>query len=194
MMRQSGLLVAAGALFLLLSGGSTGKAEAAESVYAGGGAAVQTGDQPLRLSLDKSEILRFDQEIGSIILGNAVPASVLMDTPQTVVVVPKAMGATHVTILGKDGRVLMNRHIIVDSSGAGYVRIRTTCIGKEKGCTPNRSFYCPEGRCAEIVVAEPKESKDSTSSDPSKAELDNVNEQGTKGESGAESGAEAPAN
>lgn len=194
MTRQSCLFLAAWVLLGILCLGSGGGARAGELGSAGGGAAAQAGvEQPLRLSLDKSEILRFDREIGSIILGNSVPASVLMDTPQTVVVVPKAIGATHATILAKDGRVLMDRHIIVDSSGGGYVRIRTTCIGKEKGCTPNRSFYCPNGRCAEIMVAEPKESKDSTMADPSKAELDAVNEQAAK-DAQTGSGAESPPN
>lgn len=164
-------------------------ARAQEGGQAHSGFAVSSAQGPLRLSLDKSEILRFDQDIGSIILGNSVPASVLMDTPQTVVVVPKAIGATHVTILGKDGRVLMDRHIIVDSSGNGYVRIRTTCIGKEKGCTPNRSFYCPQGRCAEIMVAEPKEAKDATVADPGKAELDAAGREESK--SGSDTGAES---
>lgn len=202
-MRHSGILAAAGAfalLCLVVPPQGARAQEASDASDAGGWAvAAQTqvsaqAQGPLRLSLDKSEILRFDQDIGSIILGNSVPASVLMDTSQTVVVVPKAIGATHVTILGKDGRVLMDRHIIVDSSGKGYVRIRTTCIGKEKGCTPNRSFYCPQGLCAEIMVAEPKEAEDATVADPGKAEMDTVGQGESKSDSDTGAGSESPPN
>lgn len=160
MKRFSCFLVAAGFAALVLLG------MAARAEVSGESSA------PLMVTLDKSEIVRLSHDIGSIILGNPLPASVLMDTSQTLIVVPKATGTTHVTVLGKDGLVLMDRHIIVDAPKPHYVRVKTTCIGKEKNCTPNRSFYCPEGRCAEIVVPEPSDSSGSASSDTEKAAMD----------------------
>lgn len=180
MNRFFGLFVAAGIFVLafILAGPGPARADLA-------GAA-------LRVTLDKSEIVHLDAEIGSIIVGNPLPASVLMDTEKSLIVVPKTTGVTHVTVLGKNGLVLMDRHIIVDAPKPNYVRIRTTCIGKEKGCTPNRSFYCPEGRCAEIVVPELTESEDSTVSDTEKAAMDAVAEE-SGGASSETAGSESQA-
>lgn len=179
MRRFSGFLVAAGLTFLVLSGFAA-RAEVSE--------ASGEVSAPLMVTLDKSEIVHLDHDIGSIILGNPLPASVLMDTSKTLIVVPKTTGTTHVTVLGKDGLVLMDRHIIVDAPKPRYVRVRTTCIGKEKGCTPNRSFYCPEGRCAEIVIPESTDSADSTTGDTEKAAMDAAVGEMPSGDSGVETG------
>ena len=194
MNRLSGPFVAAGmfVLVFLFGGAGAARADLAGGAPTAESVSIQAAGAALRVTLDKSEIVHLDAEIGSIIVGNPLPASVLMDTEKSLIVVPKTTGVTHVTVLGKNGLVLMDRHIIVDAPKPDYVRIRTTCIGKEKGCTPNRSFYCPEGRCAEIVVPELTESEDSTASDTEKAAMDAVAEE-SSGASGETAGSEAQA-
>ena len=73
-----------------------------------------TGTYPtLRMTPDKSEMLRLDAEAASVVVGNPNHISVLLDTPDTIIVVPRAAGASHFTVTGKDGSILMQRHVIV---------------------------------------------------------------------------------
>lgn len=106
----------------------------------------------LKLTPDKSELLRLDQPAGSIIIGNPNHISILADTADTLVLVPRAPGATHFIVLGKDGTVLMQRHVIVASPQQKYVRVRRSCAGSDDdACQSTSVFYCPD-MCHEIIL------------------------------------------
>ena len=109
-----------------------------------------SGTHPiLRLTQDKSEMVRLDQEAASVIVGNPNHVSVLLDTPETLVVVPRAAGASHFTVIGKDGSVLMQRHVIVGAAKDQYVRIRRSCSDGDRGCQPTSVYFCPD-MCHEV--------------------------------------------
>ncbi len=105
---------------------------------------------PLRLTPDKSRILTLDKNIERVIVGNEAHLNILMDTAKRLIVVPRIPGATHFTLLGENGEIIMQRHAIVGSAQEKYVRIRETCRGAD-GCMPVRMFYCP-GACHEIAI------------------------------------------
>jgi hypothetical protein len=58
-----------------------------------------------------------------------------------------------VTILDKQGNVLMQRHVIIASPQKKYVRIRKPCIGDAEGCEPTQVYYCPD-MCHKVNVAQ----------------------------------------
>lgn len=103
----------------------------------------------LRLTPDKSEMVKLDQEAASVIVGNPTHVSVLLDTPDTLVVVPRAEGASHFTVIGKDGSVLMQRHVIVGATKEQYVRIRRSCGPNDRNCQPTSVYFCPD-MCHEV--------------------------------------------
>ena len=122
---------------------------------------------PVKITPDKSELIRLDREAATIIVGNPAHLSVLAESTKTLVLVPRTPGATHFTVLDKDGNVVMQRHAIVASPKKEYVRIRRTCTGTEiEGCSETSVFYCP-GMCHEIAIAEP--SADSPTAAPAAA-------------------------
>ncbi len=104
--------------------------------------------QPLRLTPDKSELIRLDEEAGSVILGNPEHATILAESATLLVVVPKKPGATYFTILSKDGSIVMQRHVIVGSPKENYVRVRKSCIGTkaaaDDSCNDTNVYYCPD--------------------------------------------------
>lgn len=104
----------------------------------------------LRLTPDKSELIRLDQEAASIIIGNAAHINVIADSSKTLVVVPRIPGATHFTILGKKSQIIMQRHVIVASPKKDYLRIKRTCTGDNDACQNTSVFYCPD-MCHEIA-------------------------------------------
>lgn len=109
---------------------------------------------PLRLTPDKSELVRLKSDAASVIVGNPAHAGALLDNSQTLVVIPRIPGATHISVLGQDGEIIMQRHIIVASPKKNYVRVRRSCINQqEEGtCQPTSVYYCPDS-CHAITVA-----------------------------------------
>ena len=111
-----------------------------------------TGTYPtLRMTPDKSEMLRLDAEAASVVVGNPNHISVLLDTPDTIIVVPRAAGASHFTVTGKDGSILMQRHVIVGAQTEQYVRIRRSCNAAAGGtqCQEMSTYFCPD-TCHEV--------------------------------------------
>ncbi len=110
---------------------------------------AQTTHTIMRLTPDKSEILKLEKDAGSIIVGNPAHLSILADTPTTLVLVPKAVGATHFSILDKTGDIIMQRHVIVAGPATDYIRIKKTCAADAEGCEQTSVYYCPD-TCHEI--------------------------------------------
>ncbi len=117
-------------------------------------------DPPIKLTPDKSELIRLDQDAAAVIVGNPSHASVLTENNRLLVVVPQQPGATHFTVLDKDGKVIMQRHVIVASPKERYLRVRRNCAGVASpaetdvgDCRPTRVYYC-EDMCHEIAVSE----------------------------------------
>ena len=107
----------------------------------------------IKLTPDKSELIRLDTAASSIIIGNPNHLSILADTSKTLVLVPRAVGATHFTVLDFDGNILMKRHVIVGSPKENYLRIRRSCVGSTgNDCQSTSVFYCPD-MCHEIISA-----------------------------------------
>ena len=121
----------------------------------------------VRLTPDKSELIRLDGEAGSIVIGNPLHINVIADSSTTLVIVPRSPGATHFTVLSKQGEVLMQRHVIVASPKENYIRVKKTCREDSgDGCQETNVFYCPD-MCHEIGLAQDdeKSSGDSESKD-----------------------------
>jgi len=98
----------------------------------------------MHLSQDKSEMITLKEDAASVIVGNPNHVSVLLDTPRTLVVVPRVAGASHFTVIGKDGSTLMQRHIIVGGPKEKYVRIRRSCGPNDRDCQATSTYFCPD--------------------------------------------------
>lgn len=107
---------------------------------------------PLKITPDKSEIVRLDQDASTVIVGNPNHISVLADNVRTLVLVAKSPGATFFTVLNAKGDVVMQRHVIVAQPGEKYVRVRKSCAGSKDGnCQQTQVFYCPD-MCHQIIM------------------------------------------
>lgn len=106
----------------------------------------------LKMTPDKSELVRLDKPAGSIIIGNPNHLSIMADSAQTLVLIPRAAGATYFTVLDKAGSVIMQRHVIVASPEKKYMRVRRSCAsGQAKDCQETSVFYCPD-MCHKIII------------------------------------------
>lgn len=111
--------------------------------------APQGDKYAIRLTPDRTKILRLRENAASVIVANPAHASVILDTPQLLILMPREPGTTSFTVLDKEGKVLMERNIIVSAAQPQYVRIRRVC-GDSNNCAPSNYYYCPDG-CFEVT-------------------------------------------
>ena len=121
--------------------------------YAAETATITGGSSTLNVAPDKPEILRLDQEASSVIVGSPKYASVTLDSPTTLLIMPRAQGSTSLTVLNKRGDIIMERRLIVGGPQDNYVRIRRACTPSMQGCVPSQVYYCPDG-CSEVSLGD----------------------------------------
>jgi hypothetical protein len=106
----------------------------------------------ISLTPDKSQILTLDKPARSVIVGNPAHLAAIMDSTTRLVLIPRTPGATYFMVLGENGEVIMQRHVLVDAPQEHYVRIRRSCALAGSGnCAPTEVYYCP-GMCHQINV------------------------------------------
>lgn len=145
---------------------STGKGDTArfESLMPrSGGAQVSYGaPEPtsgdthptIQLTPDKSELIRLDADATSIIVGNGEHLGAIAENSRLVILVPRQPGATYLTILDAEGKVLMQRHVLVATPKEKYVRVRRTCAADNEACEATTVYYCPD-MCHRVGLVEP---------------------------------------
>jgi len=112
----------------------------------------------IRLTPDKSTIIRLDRDALSVIVGNPSHLNILLDTPRLLILVPRAPGATYFTVLDADGEVIMERHAVIAAPEQQYVRIRRSCAnaGESTACRATSVYFCPD-ICHEVDVTQAEE-------------------------------------
>lgn len=114
---------------------------------------------PIRLKPGKYQVVELSGEFGH---------ATVDDTPANVTVVPyshnsaalypKGEGASHVTIYGKDGAVLMARYVMVAAPEQRYIRLHEVCRpGTGPACDKTIVYYCPNFCYETHVISPPRE-------------------------------------
>ncbi|MDP2206029.1 MAG: pilus assembly protein N-terminal domain-containing protein [Alphaproteobacteria bacterium] len=109
-----------------------------------------SGDpKAIRLTPDRTKILRLRESAASVIVANPAHATVTLDSPRLLILMPREPGTTSFTVLNAAGKVLLERNIIVSAVQPQYVRVRRVC-GNANDCQPSNYYYCPDG-CFEVT-------------------------------------------
>lgn len=101
-------------------------------------------DQIIRLTPNRTKVVRLDRDAGSVIVSNPRHASVMIDSPRVLIVVPRAPGATALTVLDNNGEPIIERDIIVTGQEEKYIRIRKYCAADDVSCKTSSVYYCPD--------------------------------------------------
>ena len=117
----------------------------------------------IKLSPDKSKLIRMDKVVAKVIVGNPTHLAVLPSDKNTIVLVGRTPGATSFTALDDKGNIVMQRQVLVAPPQNDYVRIRRTCAASEQdNCQETKVFYCPD-TCHNVAL--PTEPADDEASD-----------------------------
>lgn len=112
-------------------------------------------EEPLRISPDKPEIIQLNEDAINILVGSEETLRAVPDTNRTIVLIPKKPGATFIKVTNADGKIILQRHIIVGAPERAnkYLRIRRACAGDDKTCKEFSVYYCPD-MCHEVSVVQ----------------------------------------
>jgi hypothetical protein len=117
---------------------------------AGQGILTTPEENPIRLTPDKTRVLRLEEDAASVVVTNPRHAAVVLDSARLLVIMPREPGTTAFTVLDRSGRTILERNIIVTGAQQKYIRVRKSCSGNDANCAPSSYFYCPDG-CYEVT-------------------------------------------
>lgn len=132
---------------------------AALSVGSGSAQARET----IHLMPSMAEILRLDGTAETVIVANPAHVIVQVANPETLILIPQAVGSTSLTVLGKEGDIIYDGAVVVSGIAPGNVTIRRGCGingANANGCLPTQHLQCAGGIC-EPTIATPGETPSS---------------------------------
>lgn len=110
---------------------------------------------PIQITPEGPAVIKLDEDAASVIVGNPSHATALLENPRLIMVMPAQPGATKIIALDRNGKAILNRHVLVAGGQAGYIRVNRACGSSDNAsCQPVSMFYCPD-RCYETAVTAP---------------------------------------
>jgi hypothetical protein len=113
-------------------------------------ARVEKHDGALRLTSNKDQLIRLEQDAASVVVNNPSKVNILLDSPRLLIVMPRETGATSFKVLNAKGEVILEKDVIISNAQPEYVRVRRMCASNDASCVPSAYYYCPDG-CYEVT-------------------------------------------
>jgi hypothetical protein len=109
--------------------------------------------QSLSISAERPLLINLPEDAASVIVGNPVHASVVLDNPRLMIVTAGLPGTTQLTVLGKRGHIIWNDRLTVNSGGGDNIRITNACINGDDQCQSTKMLSCEKGgKCHSFVI------------------------------------------
>lgn len=104
-------------------------------ICAGGARAQDEG--MMRVFLNHAKVLKLDQPVSKVIVGNAEVADATVADSRTIVLTGKAFGTTNLVLLDSDGNALLDERILVSIDEGNTVRMFRQTDRTVLSCTPS---------------------------------------------------------
>ena len=104
-------------------------------VPSGSSAADEEG--MMRVFLNHAKVLKLDQPVSKVIVGNAEVADATVADSRTIVLTGKAFGTTNLVLLDGEGNALLDERILVSIDEGNTVRLFKATERTILSCTPS---------------------------------------------------------
>jgi Flp pilus assembly secretin CpaC len=99
--------------------------------------AGQASDEGImRVFLNHAKVLKLDQPVSKVIVGNAEVADATVADSRTIVLTGKAFGTTNLVLLDSDGNALLDERVLVSIDEGNTVRMFKQTDRTILSCTP----------------------------------------------------------
>lgn len=106
------------------------------ALVAGASDARAGEDTMMRVFLNHAKVLKLDQPVSKVIIGNAEVADATVADSRTIVLTGKAFGTTNLVLLDADGNALLDERILVSIDEGNTVRMYRQTERTVLSCTP----------------------------------------------------------
>lgn len=90
----------------------------------------------LRVFMNHARILKFEEPVSSVIVGNSEVADITVSDPTTVVLTGKSYGSTNLVVLNDAGEAVVDKRIVVSVDEENSVRIFRQVDRSVLSCAP----------------------------------------------------------
>ena len=98
-------------------------------------AAAESND--VEILIDQAALVRIERPAAEIVVGNPSIADVSVQSGKVLVVTAKSFGETNLIVLDADGKVIVNRRLIVQEPRAGFVTVYKGSARFTLDCAPH---------------------------------------------------------
>lgn len=106
------------------------------ALVAGAADAHAAEDTMMRVFLNHAKVLKLDQPVSKVIIGNAEVADATVADSRTIVLTGKAFGTTNLVLLDAEGNALLDERILVSIDEGNTVRMYRQTERTVLSCTP----------------------------------------------------------
>lgn len=87
--------------------------------------------------IDQATLVRLERPAAEIVVGNPSIADVSVQSGKVLVVTGKSFGETNLIVMDADGKVIVNRRLIVQEPRTGFVTVYKGAARQTLHCAPN---------------------------------------------------------
>lgn len=98
-------------------------------------APVPTGG-PIAVNLDQAKLIRLPDRAATIVIGNPLIADITLQPGSVIIVTGKSYGATNFVAMDRNGEVLLERIILVDSAADPVITVYKGIERESYSCMP----------------------------------------------------------
>jgi len=91
----------------------------------------------MRVFLNHAKVLKLDQPVSKVIVGNSEVADATVADSRTIVLTGKAFGTTNLVLLDADGNAILDERILVSIDEGNTVRLFKATERTVLSCTPS---------------------------------------------------------
>lgn len=100
-------------------------------------AAMADEEGMMRVFLNHAKVLKLDQPVSKVIVGNAEVADATVADSKTIVLTGKAFGTTNLVLLDAEGNAMLDERILVSIDEGNTVRLFRQTMRSVLSCTPS---------------------------------------------------------
>lgn len=142
-------------------------------------ASSQLGDAASRnieVLMDQATMLRLERPAAEIVVGNPSIADISIQNSKVLVLTGKSFGETNLIVIDADGKVMVNRRVVVEEPRGGYVTVYHGTSRSTLHCAPQCETPLVIGDAPEHFESIAKEIKSKQSIGQTSAEGETQNE------------------
>ena len=91
----------------------------------------------IEVLIDQATMLRLERSAAEIVVGNPSIADVSVQSGNTLVLTGKSFGETNLIVIDPQGKVVINRRVVVKEPAGGYVTVYRGKNRETLHCSPN---------------------------------------------------------